>query len=154
MKDIPNVNENIHKFKLNLSRFHSIFVSEGGSDHKMMSNEQLMTLKQEIFEELKKNNLEKIIENLLEIRLNGLKTRAEERVLFLKKLIEIDIFNIKNIQNEENIEGLEELLSKNNHTLNTCLLSLISMLLNIDDGISYLFEDEKKNEFLSKICTV
>lgn len=150
MNEIPDLDDNLEKFKMTLTRFHSIIVIDQ-KDPEPLTLEKLKNLKDLIYENLEKDEMNKIIENFLEIRIYGLKIRPEKRMNFINDLIEIDLFNNKN---EENHENIGKFLDKNNHNLNTCVLSLISMLCGCQEGINYVCGGFNKNEILEKIFQV
>lgn len=116
---------------------------------KPLLHQDLTKLKEEIY--VKPSNNKRIIEIILEIRLSLLKGDMDNRKTLIKWLIEVDFLKVKE---NEDFETIIDLISLNDHSLTTCLISLISMICSSLDGVYYVTSSFQKNSIIKKIFLV
>ena len=151
---MQDFDEKIESYKLNLSRFHSILLIDKPKPIEELSFDALKKLKKSFYEEFHKQppTIKSLIEILLDIRINILSTSQESSLKTLKNLISIDFFEISDSDDPYKI--IFEIFALKDHALKTCIISMISMICGINEGIIYITRDFHRNELIKHIIDV
>ena len=144
-----NLGEIIENYKVQLGKYHKIFLSEGTDRSELFSEAVIMEHKKKLITAKDENNLENIIEVLLSLRVNALQISPELRKNLVYELIRNDVFLITA---KKNNSFILELLGISSHALKHALCALISVIASTLKGVEYLVEND--HTVLQKIIDI
>ena len=133
---IDNIKMFIDKYKTQIGKYHQILLNdEWDSRADLITKEIISEHKKILWSSKLANDIQKIIEILLSLRLHALKTNPELRKNLISELVKNDILFITSTKSTIFIK---DILNIHSYNIRHGILSFISIIVSTQEGVEYI----------------